>query len=158
MELIQESKPLDGYLEDYEVGRVYPLGQVMLEESDITGFASQYDPQPFHADPVAARDTQFKGVIASGYQVLAVSMRLLVQGYISRRASIVSPGIDEVRWHQPVRPGDRLRGQVTVTEVRPSASKPDRGTLRDFVELFNQNGDLVMSYHSISIFLRRPAG
>ncbi len=150
------SRP-DGYLEDYEVGRTYQLGEAVLEEADIVEFARQYDPQPFHADPVAAKHTEFGGLIASGYQVMAVAMRLLVEGYLSERASIVSPGIDEVRWHLPVRPGDRLRGRVTVTDVRPSTSKPDRGTLRDFVELHNQHGELVMSFRSISIFRRRPA-
>ena len=141
----------EGYLEDYEVGRTYPLGTAILEEDEITAFARRYDPQPFHADPVAARDSEFGGVIASGYQVLAIAMRLMVAAYISPRASIVSPGIDEVRWLKPVRPGDTLSGRVTVEDIRPSASKPDRGILRDFVELHNQAGEPVLTFFQVDL-------
>ncbi len=147
---------IDGYLEDYEVGRTYELGEVTVDEGEIIEFAKKYDPQPFHADPEAAKESQFGGIIASGHLVLALSMRILVDRFISRRASIGSPGLDEIRWHRPTRPGDRLRCRTTVNEIRPSKSKPDRGLLFDLVELHNQDGDLVLSYRSIGMYYRSP--
>lgn len=145
-----------GYLDDYEIGRTYRLGEVTVDEEEIIEFAKKYDPQPFHTDPIAAQDTQFGGVIASGYHVMGLAMRLLVERFISPTSSIVSPGLDEVRWHLPTRPGDRLRCQTTVTEIRHSRSKPDRGMLYDVVELFNQNDELVLSYRSVGMYHRSP--
>ncbi|MBO32657.1 MAG: acyl dehydratase [Rhodospirillaceae bacterium] len=147
---------MNGYLEDYEVGRTYILGEFSVDECEIIEFAEKFDPQPFHVNPIAAKGTQFGGVIASGYHVLSMAMRLLVDRFISPKSSIVSPGLDEIRWHQPTRPGDRLRCQVTVTSMRPSKSKPDRGILYDLVELHNQDGDLVLSYKSMGMYYRNP--
>jgi acyl dehydratase len=143
------------FFEDYVAGSVYEFGTVKVEENEIIEFARRYDPQPFHTDPVAARATQFGGVIASGWHTAGMAMKLLVENYIPRGSSLGSPGVDELRWHIPVRPGDILSVRVTILETKPSQSKPDRGLLWSFVEVLNQRREVVTSWRGMAVLLRR---
>lgn len=143
------------YFEDYVLGSVYEFGSVVLDEKEIIEFAKRYDPQIFHTDPVAARSTRFGGLIASGWHTAALSMRLFVDHFISHVAGMGSPGVDEIRWLKPVRPGDELSIRVTVLEAKRSTSKPDRGMVRAFTEVLNQNGEVVMSQSALIIILCR---
>jgi acyl dehydratase len=143
------------FFEDYVAGSVYEFGTVKVEENEIIEFARRYDPQPFHTDPVAARATQFGGVIASGWHTAGMAMKLLVENYIPRGSSLGSPGVDELRWHIPVRPGDILSVRVTIVDTTPSQSKPDRGLLWSFVEVLNQRREVVTSWRGMVVLLRR---
>ena len=149
--------PAERYFEDYFVGLVDEFGEVMLTAEDIVAFARRYDPQPMHIDVAAAAVGPFGGLIASGWHTAAMVMRLFVEHYLSKVATLPSPGVDELRWVRPVRPGDRLRVRVTVTEARRSRSKPDRGMVRSLVEVLNQNGELVMSQRPMNLMLCRDA-
>jgi acyl dehydratase len=144
------------YLEDFEPGGVHAAGSVQLSEEEILEFARRYDPQVFHVDPEAARTTIYGGLIASGWHTVAVTMRLLVDHVFGAAANMGSPGVDEIRWPRPVRPGDTLSVRVTVLDVRPSRSKPDRGVLRFRVDADNQDGEPTMSMVGASIMGRRP--
>lgn len=141
------------YFEDYAVGSVHEFGVIRVEAEEIIAFARRFDPQAFHTDPEAAQDTAFGGLIASGWHTAALMMRLLVDHYLSHVASLGSPGIDELRWIKPVRPGDELSVRVTVLEARRSRSKPDRGIIRSFIEVLNQDREVVMSLKAVN-FLR----
>ena len=143
----------DRYFEDYIVGNVHEFGAIAVTEEDIVTFARKYDPQPFHTDPAAS--AQFGGLIASGWQTAGLLMRLVVEHYLSRVASLASPGLDELRWTKPVRPGDMLHVRATVLETRPSASRPDRGLVRTLFEVINQHGDIVMSVKAMNMLKRR---
>ncbi len=147
----------DRYFEDYAVGSVHEFGAIAVEEAEVIAFARRFDPQTFHIDPETARTTAFGGLIASGWHTGSLTMRLLVDHYISHVASLGSPGIDELRWLRPVRPGDTLSARVTVTEARPSRSKPDRGIVRSFVEALNGDREVVMTLSALTLILRRPA-
>ena len=144
------------YFEDYEAGRIYEFGSISVSQNDIIEFASRYDPQYFHTDPEKAKASRFGGIIASGWQTIGLAMRLYVDHYLSHAASLASPGVDEVRWPNPVRPGDTLKIRVTILEVRPSRSKPDRGIVRAKVEALNQKDEMVLSVIVNSILGRRP--
>lgn len=146
----------DRYLEDYEPGAVYEFGSIPVTEADIIDFARRYDPQPFHIDPARAAHGRFGGLIASGWHTIGIAMRLYVDHYISHVAGLASPGVDEVRWLVPVRPGDTLRVRITNLETRPSRSKPDRGMVRARMEALNQNDQVVMSMLVMAILGRRP--
>jgi len=135
----------DRYFEDYQVGEVYEFGSVEVTEERIVSFAREFDPQPFHVDPKAAADGPFGGIVASGWHTCGVMMRLYADHYLSRVASLGGPGVDELRWPAPVRPGDRLSVRATVSQARPSRSKPDRGLVHTHTEVLNQNGEVVMS-------------
>lgn len=143
--------PAERYFEDYHVGLVDEFGAVTVTEGEIVDFARRYDPQVMHIDAVAAAQGAFGGVIASGWHTAALVMRLFVQHYLSKVATLPSPGIDELRWVRPVRPGDTLRVRVTVVEARRSQSKPDRGLVRGLVEVLNQTGELVMSFRPMNL-------
>ena len=143
------------YFEDYVQGQVHEFGSIGISESEIVEFARRYDPQPFHIDSEAARRTQFGGLIASGWQTAGLMMRLVVDHYLSHVASLASPGLDELRWTQPVRAGDVLSVRATVLEARPSSSKPDRGLVRTFFEVLNQRGEVVMSVKAMNMLKRR---
>src|ERR1041384_336107 len=145
----------DRYFEDYVPGSVHDLGTISISESDIVEFARRYDPQAFHIDAEAARRTQFGGLIASGWQTAGLMMRLAVERYLSDAASLASPGVDELRWTQPVRPGDELSVRATVLEARPSTSKPDRGLVRTLFEVRNQRGEIVMTVKGLNMLKRR---
>lgn len=145
----------DRYFEDYVPGATYEFGDIEVTEAEIVEFARRYDPQDFHTDPVAAAKSPFGGLIASGWLTTALMMRLFSDHYLSKNASLSSPGIDELRWKKPVRPGDRLRVRVTVVEARPSQSKPDRGMVRSSIEVLNQEGEIVMSLIAMNLLGRR---
>ena len=145
------------HFEDYPPGAVFEGGAVAVSESDILEFARRYDPQIMHTDPVAATHGFFGGLIASGWHTAALMMRLFAAHFLSPVSSLASPGIDELRWLKPVRPGDVLSLRVTVTEARRSRSKPEQGVVRSFVEVLNQNGEVVMSLKPISLIRCRPS-
>ena len=134
----------DRYFEDYRAGEVVEFGSVTLSEADIIAFARAYDPQAFHIDPEAARASPYGGLIASAWHTGSLMMRMMVDHFISRH-SLGSPGVDELRFLAPVRPGDTLRCRLTILEARRSATKPDRGTIKQKVEVLNQDGIVVFS-------------
>jgi acyl dehydratase len=144
------------YFEDMAVGATVDLGKRSVSEEEILRFAREFDPQPFHVDPEAAGKSIFGGIIASGWHTCSIMMRLLVDGLLSHSSSLGSPGIEQIRWVKPVRPGDTLHAVLTVQEVRLSQSKPDRGTARIHIDVTNQTGDLVMWMESFGMFATRP--
>jgi acyl dehydratase len=144
------------YFEDLQAGQVVELGSHTISEEEIVAFAREWDPQPFHVDPEAARESIFGGLIASGWHTGAMWMRLYVDSLLDGAASMGSPGIEELRWLAPVRPGDTLSGRLTVLETTPSDRRPDRGTVRIRGEMVNQDGVTVMSMVSRGHFGRRP--
>jgi acyl dehydratase len=143
------------YFEDFAVGDVTQLGTVDVSEAEIIEFAERFDPQPFHIDPEAAKDGPFGGLVASGWHTTALFMGMFVRTILLDAASMGSPGIEELRWTAPVRPGDTLTARVTVTDTQPSATNPKRGTVFTTSEVFNQNGDLVMTMKARGFFARR---
>ena len=145
------------FFEDYEEGQVLQLGTIKVEQEEVIEFARRYDPQFLHTDPERAQESIYGGLIASGWHTASLAMRLLVEGYLSSSSSIGSPGINELRWLQPVFPGDLLRVRLTVLETRISHSSPERGIVITLVELFNQNDLCVMSCKPVNFFLRRDA-
>ncbi len=145
------------YFEDYQVGETFEYGEHLVTEEEIVEFAKRYDPQPFHVDPEAARESVFKGLIASGWMTGAVMMRMAVENLISPLSSMGSPGIDELRWPNPVRPGDRLRVRATVLAARRSQTKPDRGVLEILQEGLNQDGEVVMTLRGWGMYRCRTA-
>jgi acyl dehydratase len=146
------------YLEDFVPGSVQEFGPAAVDEAEIVEFARRYDPQPIHTDPQWARGGPFGGLIASGWHTAAITMRLLVDQYLPSATSLASPGIDELRWLRPVRPGDELWVRVTVIEARPSRSKPDRGLLRSRIEVLEAGGSAVMTLIGLNMIRRRPDG
>jgi len=148
----------DRYFEDYTPGAVYEYGYVTVSEADILGFARAFDPQPIHTDLEFAAAGPFGGLIASGWHTAGIMMRLFADHCLSRVASLASPGIDELRWPAPVRPGDSLRLRATFVEARRSRSKPDRGLVRTQNELINQNDQVVLTLTAMNIIrARHPA-
>lgn len=145
------------YFEDYVVGTVRGFGSITVEEAEVIDFARRFDPQPFHTDPEAARQSIYGHLIASGWHTAGLMMRLLVEHYLSPGASLGSPGVDELRWLKPVRPGDTLSVRVTVLEAAVSRSKPDRGLVRSHVEVLNQHGEVVMTMKAMNIVRCRPS-
>lgn len=145
------------YLEDYEPGSIHEFGSITVGEADIIDFGRRFDPQVFHTDPQAAKHSVYGGLIASGWHTASLMMRLFVDDYLSGIASLGSPGVDELRWTKPVRPGDTLSLRVTVTDTKRSRSKPDRGILFSFIELINQLREVVMSMKAVNLLLYREA-
>ena len=143
------------HFEDYVPGSVFEYGEVTVSEAEIIEFARRFDPQAMHVDPVAAARGRFDGLIASGWHTAAMVMRLLVDNFLPGRASLASPGIDELRWLRPVRPGDVLHIRVSVLEATRSRSKPDRGIVRTLVEVLNQDAVVVMSMKPMNIIACR---
>lgn len=144
------------YFEDYAPGAVFTGGPIAVTDAEIVDFARHYDPQPMHTDPEAAAQGRFGGLIASGWHTAALMMRLLANHFLSPASSVASPGIDALRWLQPVRPGDLLSLRVTVIEARRSRSRPQEGIVRSLVEVLNQRGDVVMSLTPVSLIACRP--
>ena len=126
-----------------------------MEEADIIDFGRRFDPQPFHTDRERAKDSVHGGLIASGWHTVCLAMRLLVDNFVSRVASIGSPGVDEIRWLKPVRPGDELCIRVTIQDARRSQSRPDRGIITTLVEALNQDREIVMSMKGAGFYLCR---
>lgn len=142
------------YWEDFEVGEVTELGPVEVTEAELLEFARRYDPQPFHVDSEAAKDSPFGGLIASGWHTTAVFMGMFVRGILLDSASLGSPGVEEIRWTAPVRPGDRLSALVTIVDSQPSATNPTRGTVITVNEVRNQDGVTVMTLKARGFFAR----
>jgi acyl dehydratase len=145
------------YWEDFRPGEVLEMGSHTFTEAEIIGFARQFDPQPFHVDPVAAKNSFFGGLIASGWHTCSVAMRLMVDRYVGRSASLGSPGVDNLRWLAPVRAGDTIVFRRVILAARPSASKPDIGLVQSRWEAVNQRGEPVMTMEGWAMFRRRPA-
>jgi acyl dehydratase len=128
-----------------------------VDEAEVLSFARRFDPQPFHIDPVAARDGSFGGIIASGWHTAAMTMRLLADHYLHPASSLGSPGIDELRWIRPVRPGHRLQVRATVLEARRSGGQPDRGIVRTLFEVIDAQGEVLMKMTAMNLLRVRPA-
>ena len=144
--------PKERFFEDFRPGEVLEFGDYLVTEDEIVEFAKRYDPQPFHVDHEAAEKSIYGGLIASGWMTGSIVMRILVDHFISPESSMGSPGVDEIRWTKPVRPGDRLRVRVTVVEARRSQSKPDRGIIQLQQEAINQDGETVMSIRGMGLY------
>lgn len=153
------AKPIAGeqYFEDFAPGDVFRAKPVSVSEAEIVEFARRYDPQPFHTDKAAAAKSQFGGLIASGLQVMAVSFASLIEAGFLKGGGMGSPGLDEVRWWKPMRPGDTIVMQARVIETKPSTTRADRGYVTLVFEVFNQKRERVMSYNCIEIVKRRGA-
>ena len=144
------------YFEDYPPGAVFEVGGVRVETAEIIDFARRYDPQLMHTDPAAATRGPFGGLIASGWHTAALMMRMFADNFLSPASSVASPGLDELRWLKPVRPGDTLSLRVTVLAARRSRTRPEQGIVRSLVEVLNQNGEPVMTLKPISLIRARP--
>ena len=144
------------WFEDYLPGAVHHLGTLAVDGAEMLEFAQRFDPQAYHADPHAAAQTHFGGVIASGWHTGSMMMRLLALKYLAPESSLGSPGIETIRWPRPVRPGDVLTVRVTVQQARRSQSRPDRGIIESLIEVSNQNGEIVMTANPVNLVLCRP--
>jgi acyl dehydratase len=145
----------DRYFEDYTPGAVYEYGYIAVTQDEIREFAQRFDPQPIHTDPDFAVAGPFGGLIASGWHSAGILMRLFADHYLSRVASLASPGVDELRWPTALRPGDSLHLRTTIVEARLSRSKPDRGLVRTRAELMNQDEQSVLRLSALNILRRR---
>jgi len=143
------------YFEDYVVGTVHEFGSIAVTEEEMVAFALRYDPQVFHIDPIAAKNTYFGGLIASGWHTSSLMGRLFVENVVSGVASLGSPGGSELRWIKPVRPDDVLSIRVTIREAKRSQSKPDRGVIVFYIEMMNQSRETVVTMQFVHICLCR---
>lgn len=148
--------PNNRYFEDYVTGFVHEFGSIVVDEQEVIDFGKRFVPLSYHTDREAAKNSIYGGLIASGWHTAALMMRLYTDNYLSKVANLGSPGVDELRWDKPVFPGDQLSIRVTVLEARRSASKPDRGILRSFIEVLNQKREVVMSLKSVNFVRSRP--
>ncbi len=146
------------YWEDFKVGEVEQIGGTRVDKEEVIAFAKQYDPQPFHVDEAAAKQSIYGGLIASGWHTCAMVMRMMCDAYMLQSASVGSPGIDNLKWLKPVRPGDTIRARRTTLETRASKSRPDIGIVNNLWEVFNQDGEMVMSMQGYGMFRRRNPG
>lgn len=146
------------YWEDFEVGKTVEFGNHRVTAEDIVAFAREFDPQPFHLDEEAARDTLLGGLAASGWHTCAIMMKMMCDEFLHRSGSLGSPGMDEVRWLQPVRPGDVLRVRSTCIDRRPSRSRPEMGFVRTTWDIYNQAGEHLMTATGTGMFARRKPG
>jgi acyl dehydratase len=144
------------YLEDFSVGQKFGSGRITVDAERVKSFAAEFDPQPFHLDDSLARDTIFRGLAASGWHTAAMTMRLLVESEVKPAGGIVGAGFDEFRWPRPVRPGDELRIEAEVLEVRPSKSRPEQGMIKLRTTTLNQNGEPVQVSVGNLVVPRRP--
>ena len=147
----------DFYFEDFVVGQQLDMGSRVVTEGEIIAFAREFDPQPFHVDQDAAAASMFGGIIASGWHTCSMMMRMVTDRLLSRSSSLGSPGLDSVRWLKPVRGGDTISVLYITQEVRPSASKPDRGVVVSLWQASNQHGDVVATVQGMGMYGRRPA-
>src|SRR6266446_4501052 len=147
------------YLEDVAVGQTFSSRRLRIDAEQITTFAAAFDPQPFHLDEEVAHDTIFRGLAASGWHTAAVTMRLLVESDLTPAGGVVGAGVEACRWPRPVRPGDALRVESEVLEVRPSQSRPDQGLIKVWTTTLNQHGDAVQILIGSLVIPRRvPQG
>jgi acyl dehydratase len=145
----------DRYFDDFAIGEKFTTRGVTLSESMIIDFALTYDPQPFHIDVEAAKQSNYGGLIASGFHTLALGFRMVLETGVFRAASMGSPGFDELRWLKPVRPGDTLHTELEVVDKKPSSSKPDRGIMRVAYRIRNQKGEDVLTFLSMHLLRRK---
>jgi acyl dehydratase len=145
----------DFYWEDFPVGRVRETGRHVFTEEEMVVFARQYDRQRFHLDPVAAQETMFGGLIASGWLTCAIAMRLMCDAYLTRSACLGSPGLDSVKWLKPVRAGDGITFRAKVLVSRPSSSKPGLGLTKFLWDAVNAEGETVLAMEGWQLFARR---
>lgn len=145
------------YFEDFSPGQIITHPGITVDEAELVSFASKYDPQSFHTDKSAAQNSIYGGLIASGWHTAAMTMRMLCDSYILDSASMGSPGIDELRWIRPVRPGDHIRLEVTITHTRRSKSKPDRGIVNSQTRVLNQDDVTVMTFSGMGMYKTRSA-
>jgi acyl dehydratase len=143
------------YWEDFREGEVREFGAMTVNHDDIVRFAAEFDPQPFHLDDEAGRRSLFGGLVASGWHTAAMAMRMMCEGYLLHSASLGSPGVEDLKWLRPVRPGDTLRVRLTVLEARPLKSKPGVGLVKSRHEVLNQHGEVVMHMQGHGMFRRR---
>ncbi|CAG1016947.1 itaconyl-CoA hydratase [Burkholderiaceae bacterium] len=144
------------YWEDFRDGEVHEFGATAVKADDIVRYASQFDPQPFHVDAAAAERSVFGGLVASGWHTAALAMRMMCDAYLLRSSSMGSPGVEQLKWLRPVRPGDTLRVRMTVIESRELKSKPGVGLVKSRHEVLNQHGEVVMQVDAFGMFGRRP--
>jgi acyl dehydratase len=143
------------YLEDFQPGQEFGSATVRVEAADIKAFAAQFDPQPFHLDEAAASKTFFQGLAASGWHTAALTMKLLVGGEMRIAGGLIGAGVEEFRWPRPVRPGDELRVQSEILEVRPSKSRPMQGLVKARTTTLNQRGEAVQEFIATMVVPRR---
>lgn len=148
------ANPQERRFEDYTVGSVFEFGGITLSQDEMIAFARQFDPQDMHVDLKLAAEGPFGEIIASGWHTVATMMRMLADHYLPKNG-LASPGIDEVRWPRPVRPGDTLRVRATVTDARRSRSKPDRGVVTAFIEVLNQKDEVVLTMRPMNLIRTR---
>ena len=143
------------YWEDFVPGETIEIGRKTVTREEMLAFSREFDPQAFHVDENAARSSIYGGLIASGWHTASMMMRLMVDHYLSSVASLASPGVDELRWLAPVRPGDTLRVQATVQDARVSKSNPTRGVVTGYIEVLNQDDVVVSSVKAVNLLLTR---
>ena len=146
----------DYYLEDFEPGRAYSSPTQTISEEEALDFARRYDPQYFHLDPMAARNSVFGGVVLGGFQTAALAWALVLRTGMFDKSAMAGIGLDELRWHKPVRPGESLRCEFTLLDARPSRTHSDRGVARFRYEMKNQHDEIVLSLVMIQMLRRRP--
>lgn len=146
------------YWEDFAVGQTRPYGPLTVSREEVLDFARRFDPQPFHLDDEAAAASLFGKLAASGWHTAAMTMRMMCEAYLLDSASLGSPGLDQLRWHHPVFPGDTLSGHLTVLATRASEKRPEMGLVQSRWETVNQQGTLVLSMEGWGMFRRRPGG
>ena len=145
------------YFEDFSVGQIFNTGRLQIDSDQIKTFATQFDPQPFHLDEEAAKNSVFRGLAASGWHTAALTMRLMTGGEFKPAGGIIGVGFDELSWSRPVRPGDELYAKSEILEVRPSKSRNDRGLIRVRTTTYNQNDEAVQSFVGNLIVPRRTS-
>ena len=146
------------YWEDMPVGSTHDLGTITPTAEEIVAFATQFDPQPFHLDEEAAKQSVFGGLCASGWHTCSMAMRLMVTNFLLESSSQGSPGLENIKWLKPVFPGDTLRLQHTVVESRPMTKRLDVGLVRTVWAMFNQRGEQVLHMEGWGMFRRRTPG
>jgi acyl dehydratase len=145
------------YFEDFTAGEIIVLGTYTVTKAEIIEFGTRFDPQPFHVDEEKAKESPiFQGLVASGWHTGSIFMRLFADGILKDSSSQGAPGIDELRWPTPVRPGDTLTARITILEKNESKSRPNLGITKIFSEMFNQNGETVLTMRSVGFFLKKP--
>jgi acyl dehydratase len=142
----------DYYFEDYKIGSVYETDSVIVTEEEIIAFGKQFDPQYFHVDPIAAKGSMFGGLVSSGWHTCAIFMKLYVDNFVSPISSLGSPGVEQIRWITPVRPNDSLRLKIVIKEAKRSKTKHMLGIIVPYAEMYNQNGELVMTMTATNFF------
>ena len=157
MNLPPAARPVLWYWEDFPVGNVREFGAMPVTREAVLAFARDFDPQPFHLDDAAAEASLFGRLSASGWHTCAMAMRMMCDGFLLDSASLGSPGIDNLRWHAPVHPGDVLSARCTVLEARPMASKPGVGLALSKTEVLNQASVVVMSMQGWGMYRRRAS-